>query len=31
VAGGTLVLKNEETMLKLDNLGGPFTRGIKDD
>jgi hypothetical protein len=30
LAGGTLIVKNEETMLKIDNLGGPFNgRGIK--
>jgi len=31
LAGGTLIVKNEETMAKIDNLGGPFTRGIKMD
>ena len=29
LAGGTLVLKNEETMAKIDNVGGPFVRGIR--
>lgn len=28
LAGGTLIVKNEETMAKIDNVGGPFTRGI---
>jgi len=30
LAGGTLIVKNEETMAKIDNVGGPFlNRGIK--
>lgn len=28
LAGGTLIIRNEETMAKIDNLKGPFTRGI---
>lgn len=28
LAGGTLIIRNEETMGKIDNLAGPFTRGI---
>jgi len=29
LAGGTLIVKNEETMAKIDNVGGPFVRGIR--
>jgi len=28
MAGGTLIVKNEETMAKIDNVGGAFTRGL---
>ena len=28
VSGGTLVVRNEETMAKIDNVFGPFTRGL---
>jgi hypothetical protein len=31
MAGGTLIVKNEETMAKIDNVGGPFTRGVISD
>jgi len=30
LAGGTLIVKNEATCGKIDNLYGPFTRGISD-
>jgi hypothetical protein len=28
MAGGTLIVRNEETMAKIDGVGGPFTRGL---
>ena len=31
MAGGTLIVRNEETMAKIDNVGGPFTRGVISD
>ena len=31
MAGGTLIVKNEEVHAKIDNVGGPFTRGLIDE
>ena len=31
MAGGTLIVKNEEVHAKINNVGGPFTRGLIDE